>query len=48
MALLFCVLLSRPLYAVDTPIGAVVCGADAPGASVEISEPLNDSVVNQS
>lgn len=34
-------------YAVDTEIGAVVCGNDAPGAAIEISQPINDSVVNQ-
>ena len=34
--------------AVDTEIGAVVCGSGAPGAFVQITQPANDSVVEQS
>ena len=33
--------------AVDTQIGAVVCGSGAPGAFIQITQPLNDSVLEQ-
>jgi len=36
-----------PVYAVDNQIGAVVCGAGSPGASIDITQPTDDSVVNQ-
>ena len=36
-----------PVLAVDTQIGAVVCGTGSPGASIDITQPTDDSVVNQ-
>lgn len=36
-----------PALAVDNQIGAVVCGIGSPGASITITQPTDDSVVNQ-
>lgn len=36
-----------PALAVDNQIGAVVCGVGSPGASIDITQPTDDSVVNQ-
>lgn len=47
IALLFVVVCPMSVQAEDTQIGAVVCGADAPGASVSITQPVNDSVLDQ-
>ena len=47
IALLFVVVCPLSVRAEDTQIGAVVCGADAPGASVSITQPVNDSVLDQ-
>ncbi len=33
--------------AVDTGVNAVICGQDAPGASIDITQPNDDSIVNQ-
>lgn len=36
-----------PAMAVGNQIGAVVCGVGSPGASISITQPTDDSVVNQ-
>lgn len=36
-----------PVYAVDSSVGATVCGPGAPPASIDITEPNDDSVVDQ-
>lgn len=47
IALLFVVVCPLSVKAEGTQIGAVVCGAEAPGASVSITQPVNDSVLDQ-
>lgn len=39
--------LAWPVMATDNQIGAVVCGVGSPGASISITQPTDDSVVNQ-
>lgn len=37
---------STIVAAQDSEIGALVCGSGSPGASIQINQPINDSVVN--
>jgi len=39
--------IALPVFAVDSQIGAVVCGAGSPGASIDITQPTAHSMVNQ-
>lgn len=41
------VLLPASALATDTDIGVTICGAAVPAAQVSITQPINDSVVNQ-
>ena len=38
---------AAPASAVDTQIGVSICGQNSPAASISITEPTSDSVVNQ-
>ncbi|HRJ06713.1 MAG TPA: Ig-like domain-containing protein [Candidatus Saccharibacteria bacterium] len=40
-------LVGLPVSAVNSGIGATVCGSNAAGAQIEITEPNDDSIVNQ-
>jgi hypothetical protein len=44
----FTVLVSQTAGALDTQVGAVICGDDAPVATIVITQPNDDSIVDQS